>query len=172
MKAITLMIVFMCTIGSAFSQIKLKAPKASPADSSMVKTSDGVQINIKYGSPSLKGRSIGTDLATFGQRWRTGANETTTVSFDKDVTINGKKLAAGKYGLNTIPGKDKTTVIFNKNWEQWGAKFDETADVLTLEVNNKSDGTNSERLKINAEKSGKINLNWGNYGWSVQVKPD
>ncbi|MFZ4261054.1 DUF2911 domain-containing protein [Sphingobacterium sp. HJSM2_6] len=172
MKATTLIIVLICTISTAFSQIKLKAPKTSPTDSSHVKTNDGVQIMIKYGSPSLKGRAIGTDLATFGQRWRTGANETTTVTFDQDVTINGKKLAAGKYGLNTIPGKAKTTLIFNKNWDQWGTKFDESADVLKLDVDNKSDGKNQERLKINAEKSGKINLNWGDYGWSVQVKPD
>lgn len=154
------------------SGMKMNKPKqvASPADSSMVMTSDGVNIKIRYGSPSLKGRTIGTDIVKPGERWRAGANETTTISFDKDVTINGQALAAGKYGLNVIPGEQNSTLIFNKSWQQWGTKFNEADDVLKVEVPNENLSSSQERLKISADASGKIHMAWGNYGLSMQAK--
>lgn len=188
MKNITFLISFLllCTFGyaqkppmpkatmPAAKMTKADKPKqvASPLDSSTVTTSDGVTINIRYGSPSLKGREIGVDLVKPGERWRTGANETTTIEFDKNVTVNGQKLPAGKYGLNTIPGEQSSTLIFNKNWQQWGTKFEEKDDVLKVEVPNETTTASLERLKITADQTGKIHLGWGNYGLSMDVKAD
>lgn len=145
---------------------------ASPLDSSSVTTSDGVKITIRYGSPSLRGRELGVDILKPGERWRTGANETTTVEFDKNVTVNGQQLSAGKYGLNTIPGEQSSTLIFNKNWKQWGTKFDEKEDVLKVEVPNERKSESQERLTITADESGKIHLAWGTYGLSLAIKAD
>src|SRR6187399_2438468 len=66
-------------------------------------------IEISYSRPGVKGRKIFGDLVPFGKVWRTGANGATTVTFGEDVTIGGKKVAAGKYGLLSIPGQTEWT---------------------------------------------------------------
>jgi hypothetical protein len=98
-------------------------------------TIDSVDIVIEYGRPKVNDREIWGGLVPYNKVWRTGADEATTISFGKDVLIEGQKLAAGKYGLFTIPGKEKWTIIFNKVPEQWGAfKYDESQDALRVEV--------------------------------------
>ncbi len=92
-------------------------------------------ITINYSSPSVRGRTIWGDLVPYGKVWRTGANEATTFEVSKDVMIEGKKLAAGKYGLFTIPSEGKWAVIFNTVPDQWGANdYDESKDALRVEV--------------------------------------
>ncbi len=80
-------------------------------------------MDIVYYSPNVNGRKIWDDLVPYGQVWRAGANDNTTISFNDDVTINGKPLAAGIYGLHLIPGKDEWTIIFSKNHTSWGSFF-------------------------------------------------
>ncbi len=172
MKASTILLILtmLCSIG--FAQEQGKKPKASPPDSSKVTTDDGVNIAINYSSPSLKGRELGVDLAKIGEVWRTGANEATTVEFDKNVLVNGQKLPAGKYSLYSIPGENQTTFIFNKTWKQWGTEYDENQDALRIVVDNEENTDNVERLKITAEQDGNIHLAWGNYGLTMNVKAD
>lgn len=94
-----------------------------------------VNIAMEYGSPSVKGRVIYGDLVPYNEVWRTGANEATTIEFSKDAQVEGKPIKAGKYGLFTIPGKDKWVIVFNSVWDQWGAyDYDQSKDVLRVEV--------------------------------------
>lgn len=172
MKTSTIILILTMLFGFSFAQAQEKKPKESPPDSSKVTTDDGVTISINYSSPSLKGRKLGVDLAEIGKVWRTGANEATTVEFDKNVLINGQKLPAGKYSLYSIPGETQTTMILNKTWKQWGTQYDEKADALRVVVDNEENADNVERLKITADKGGKIHLVWGNYGLSMNVKAD
>ncbi len=72
-------------------------------------------IELSYGRPGAKNRKIMGDLVPFGKVWRTGANSATTLTFSQDVTIGGKELKAGKYGLVSIPGEDKWTLIITKD---------------------------------------------------------
>ena len=60
-------------------------------------------------------------LVPYGQVWRAGANENTTITFPDAVTIEGKPLAAGTYGLHMIPNEDQWTVIFSKMHTAWGS---------------------------------------------------
>jgi tetratricopeptide (TPR) repeat protein len=55
--------------------------------------------------------------------WRGGANENTTIKVSHDVTVQGKTLGAGTYGLHFLPGADEWTVIFSKNSTSWGSYF-------------------------------------------------
>ena len=83
---------------------------------------NGTQIVIDYGAPSVKGRTVWGGLEKYGQVWRAGANENTTVSFDKDVKLNGKTIAAGKYGFLLSQMKvGEWVAIFNKKNDAWGA---------------------------------------------------
>lgn len=95
----------------------------------------GVTVTVEYGRPSVAGRAIWGALVPYGKVWRTGADEATTITFSHDVEIEGKSLAAGTYGLFTIPGENEWTVIFNKTARQWGAYgYVEADDALRVEV--------------------------------------
>lgn len=105
-------------------------------------------ITLDYGSPSVKGREIWGGLTPFGEVWRSGANAATTITFSKDVMVEGKALPAGTYALFTIPTKDKVTVIFNSVTDQWGAgNYDATKDVLRVSVSPKAVDKNQEALE-------------------------
>lgn len=96
---------------------------------------EGVGVILEYGRPNVKGREIWGGLVPYDKVWRTGANEATTFSIDKDVMVEGEELAAGTYGLFTIPGESEWVVIFNKVPDQWGAmKYDEGEDALRVTV--------------------------------------
>lgn len=96
---------------------------------------DSVKIAVTYGRPAVKGRAIWGSLVPYGQVWRTGANENTTISFSHNVLIEGKPLAAGKYGLHTIPGETEWVIIFSKNSTAWGSfSYNEAEDALRVTV--------------------------------------
>jgi len=109
---------------------------------------DGVNITIDYSAPSVKGRTIWGKLVKNGKVWRAGANENTTISFDKDITINGKDLPAGKYGFFIIPSeKEDWTIIFNSKNDSWGAfKYKEKEDVLRVTITPVLGDENQEQL--------------------------
>ena len=71
-------------------------------------------IEISYSRPGVKGRKVFGDLVPFGNVWRTGANNATTITFGEEVMIGGKKVPAGKYGLLTIPNANEWTIIITK----------------------------------------------------------
>jgi hypothetical protein len=92
-------------------------------------------ITVAYHRPGVKGRQIWGGLVPYDQPWRMGANEATTFTVSDPVMIEGKELAAGKYSFFAIPGKDKWTLIINKDPEQWGAYgYDPAKDALRVEV--------------------------------------
>lgn len=132
-------------------------------------TIDGTKVSIVYCRPSARGRKMLGDKEPFGQVWRTGANDATTIEFDKPVTVEGKALAAGKYSLFTIPGETEWTIIFNKEVKQWGAyKYKEKDDALRVNVNStKTDFV--ETFTIAVERNA-INLKWETTSVSFSVK--
>src|SRR5579862_1178550 len=92
-------------------------------------------ITITYHRPSVAGREIWGKVVPYGKVWRAGANENTTIAFTDDVSIEGKPLPAGTYGLHTIPDKDQWTVIFSRNSTSWGSfSYDEKEDALRVAV--------------------------------------
>lgn len=98
-------------------------------------TIDGVAVTLEYGRPNVNGREIWGGLVPYGEVWRTGADEATTVTFGQDVMVEGQKLAAGTYSLFTIPGEKEWTVIFNQVANQWGAyEYDSGKDALRVTV--------------------------------------
>jgi hypothetical protein len=95
--------------------------KKSPHDTVTAKINGAIWVT--FGSPAVKGRPIWGGLVPYDKAWRAGADEATLFTTDKDITINGKKLAAGTYSLFLIPTKDKWTYIFNSQTGQWGIKM-------------------------------------------------
>lgn len=112
----------------------LKIPQASTSQTITQNFGLG-KITLNYSRPNVKGRKIFGAMEPYGSVWRTGANSATVISFTEPVKIGGKELAAGEYGLFTIPGKDEWTVIFNKGAKQWGSyEYKESDDALRVKV--------------------------------------
>ncbi len=120
----------------------------------------GIKVIIDYSQPSLKSRGINT-LAPVGKVWRTGANEASWIYFSDNVTINDKLLPKGKYGLFTINNKEKWTIIFNSEWQQWGHyDYEQSKDVLRVEVTSEKVSSSKETFTIEIE-DGEAKLMWG-----------
>lgn len=95
----------------------------------------GTDITIVYHRPNAKGRVIFGELVPFDKVWRTGANNATTFEVSKNVLVGDEVLAAGKYSMHTIPGKDNWTIIFNKTSDQWGSfEYNEADDQLRIKA--------------------------------------
>lgn len=139
-KLVLLLAVFTCFSISSEAQ---KSPRME-ASGEIYETN----IVVDYGAPSVKGRKIWGALEAYDVVWRAGANENTTVSFDKDVMIGGQHLAAGKYGFFIIPKESGDwVVIFNKKNSDWGAyKYDQGQDALRLNIKPEWVDTNQEQL--------------------------
>ena len=131
---------------------------------------------IEYSAPAVKGRTIWGELVPYGKVWRTGANEATTIEFNRDVFINGVRVRAGKYALFSIPDADKWVFILNTVPDQWGAfKYDESKDALRFSVTPQNAPAFSERLTfetkaIEADKTILVSLIWENKMLSWEVK--
>jgi hypothetical protein len=89
---------------------------------------------VVYSRPFKDGRKIFGALQKYGQVWRMGANEATEIEFFRDVTIQTKKVAAGRYILYCIPYEDKWTIILNNDLFTWGLKINTSKDILKADV--------------------------------------
>ncbi len=146
--------------GEGYTIKTIEGGIASPRKE-MVATIGDATVTINYGSPSVKGRTIWGGLEPYDEVWRTGANKATSIKVSQDVNINGEKLAAGTYGLFTIPGKDKWTVIFNKNHDQWGDyDYNAKEDVLRVEVDPMTLPETKEAMDFVLEDGKTVVLKW------------
>lgn len=147
-----------------------KSKRPSPPDKVSETLKSGVMVSVDYSQPSVKGRTIGKEIAPYGQVWRTGANEATVFEVNKDVKINGKTLPAGKYGLYSIPGEKEWIFIFNKTWKQWGTNYTEADDALRVTVKTEKASKFIEKMTFKIEKDGGVELMWGNVEAEFKVK--
>jgi hypothetical protein len=161
MKQILFSLLVLITTGIYGQADKSKLPSPPALEKETLNL--GTVISIDYSQPSVKGRTIGTDLEPMpGKVWRTGANEATIIETDRDVKIEGQPLPAGKYGLFTIMNDDEWTIIFNKTWKQWGAfNYKEADDALRVKVKSGKASQFSEQMTFRIGKDGKITLLWG-----------
>lgn len=145
-----------------------KAKKMPSPPAKAEGTIDGVKVTVDYHQPSARGRKMLGGINPYGEVWRTGANATTSIEFSAPVKIEGKALAAGKYGLYTIPGENEWVIIFNKDIK-WGAyDYKESADVLRVSVKPQKTDSFVETFNIAVEK-GQVTLKWENTKVSFKV---
>jgi len=160
----------------AFKIMQANTKKASPEDTVLYQK-DGTEVSVFYCQPSKKGREIFGGIVPFGQVWRTGANEATTFTTNKSLTIAGKVLPAGKYTLWTIPNKENWKVIFNSKEYGWGVSFggvasrEAAADVLEVEVPVEALATSQELFTISFDEAAPaMILAWDTTKVSVPLK--
>lgn len=148
--------VLILVVAGYVGYLMLTTRSHSPADVARY-SDDDVVIEVFYCRPYKKGRLIfGMEeegaLVPYGQKWRTGANEATEISFSRDVLIDGNLLKAGRYSLYTIPDRDTWTVAFNSKLGYWGKGFgdvfDESLDVLRAKASAQNNLPEAEQFTI------------------------
>ncbi|HMP29201.1 MAG TPA: DUF2911 domain-containing protein [Saprospiraceae bacterium] len=169
----TLLLVLTFYVGNT----QINAPQASPF-ATVTQKIGLTDAKIEYSRPSLKGRKmIGSALVPFGSVWRTGANGIPKITLAHDVTIGGKEVPAGTYGLITIPNLKTWTIILTKNANQWGTydykqeedlvRFDAKFEALTKKAENFTIGFTD--LK---EESASIYIKWELTSVKFPIKHD
>lgn len=166
MKRFTfLMLALVTAVSSSLAQEKPASPQATATGKI-----GAANVKIVYCQPSARGRKIMGGLVPYGEVWRTGANEATTIEIDKPVKIEGKDLAAGKYSLFTIPGENEWTIIINKDAKQWGAyKYKQEDDVLRVAVKPTTTSSAVETFNITVGKDD-VQLKWENTAVAFKIK--
>jgi len=162
-----------CCYGQAQS---LRTPAPSPPQT--VKQDFGISsIEVSYSRPGIKGRKIFGELVPFGKVWRTGANNATTITFGDDVLVAGKKIAAGKYGLLTIPDGGNWTVIISKQLDVTSpAAYKQDMDVARIEAKPMAmrEPVQNFTIQFDDVKSSSCNLSltWENTAVSIPIETD
>jgi tetratricopeptide (TPR) repeat protein len=133
LQKLTLCFALVCLLSAADAQ-QLRTPVPSPTQT--VKQDVGIgSIELSYSRPGVKNRKVFGDLVPFGNVWRTGANNATTLTFSEEVIIGGTKLPAGKYGLLSIPEKNEWTLILTKQTNVTSpAAYKESEDVVRIKA--------------------------------------
>jgi hypothetical protein len=135
-------------------------------------TTDGVvggkKVTITYGRPYLKDRKIGGAVAPYGQVWRTGANEATTLVTEGDLMIGDLKVPAGTYTLYTLPTEKSWKLIVNKQTGQWGTEYQQGMDLGRTDMK-LGTGSHSEQLTLSIGGD-QLKLAWGTVVATVPVK--
>jgi hypothetical protein len=153
----------------------IQFPRPSPK-AKVFQTIGLTDVELIYHRPGVKARVIWGELVPYDKIWRTGANEATTIEFSNDVMIEGSKLAAGTYGLFTIPGKSEWTFIFSKQANLWGTGgYKQEEDALRVKVKPAS-APSCERMHFKfvdvKDDAAKVILHWEKLMVGFTVKVD
>ena len=179
MKKVTITrVLFLTLLGVSISSMIMcqsdKSKRPSPPATATGKV-NGATITIDYSSPAVKGRKIWGGLVPYNKVWRTGANAATLFNTDKDISVEGKSLPAGKYSIYTIPGEKEWVFIFNSQTGQSGVKSNEETsedpakDVLRVTVKPEKSANFNERMKFEVENTG-FSLLWENLKVPVSIR--
>ncbi len=155
---------------------QLSAPRPSPG--AMVSQTIGLtDVSIRYSRPGVKGRKIWGELVPFGEVWRTGANENTTITFSTAVKVEGKEVPAGTYGLQTIPTEKEWTLILSKDADEWGAyNYKPEHDALRVTVTPVPNQHVKERMEFYfddlTDNSATVKLIWEKLSVPFKIEVD
>ncbi|HXC05673.1 MAG TPA: DUF2911 domain-containing protein [Bacteroidia bacterium] len=189
-----LVIMLLVTTGFYAQSPILKSPPNGGNKLASVSERIGItDVSIHYSRPGVKGREgkiYGTPIvhkgfidmrndygASKGAPWRAGANENTTIEFSTDVKVEGKDLAAGRYGFFIAYDSSECTVIFSKNSTSWGHYFyDDKEDALRVKVKPQKLDKSVEWLRYEfmneTENSAVIALEWEKLRIPFKVETD
>jgi hypothetical protein len=165
-------------LGAAYLYLMYRNRTLSPEGNETL-TSGGITVNVRYSRPSVRGRLIfGPEsqdaLQPYGKYWRLGANESTEVTFNRDVLFNNSPLKAGTYRLYAIPGETSFEIGVNTELGKWGAyepNFD--LDILKTKVPVEKISSPVEQYTISLAPAGEgINIvfEWSDTRFVIPVK--
>lgn len=168
------LVAFLLSANSVTAQ-KFPDPDKSPLDIAMYRGEDKApRVKVIYSRPQVNDRQIFGKMQKYGQVWRTGANESTEITFYRDMMLGDKKVKAGTYTLFTIPGEKEWTVILNKDLDTWGAYgYKEERDLLRVKTPARKTEKNIEYMSISFQpktEGADLLLGWENTYIQVPIE--
>lgn len=158
--------------GRGRTEVTLAAPRAPQRPASVP-----VKIWIDYGQPHARGRVVMGTLVPFDTVWRTGANSSTTLSTDVDLTIGDTFVPKGVYSLFSLPTRAGWALVVNKQTGQWGTAYDASRDFARIPMATRtlSDAVESFTIALVPAQDappahGRLVLAWGTVEGSVPWK--
>lgn len=150
--------------------------RASPVDLARTWLGDSTYVKVHYSAPRKRDRQVFGQLVPYGEMWRTAANESSEITFSKDVTFGGQAVPAGTYTLFTIPGEATWTVILNRTLGSNGTGgYDAALDAARVEVPAQTTRATYEPFTItfaDGEGGGKrLRLVWDQTVVDVPIQP-
>jgi hypothetical protein len=134
----------------------------------------GKTVVIDYSRPKMRGRKIMGGLVPYGEVWRTGANEATSLKTAVDLDIAGTKVPAGSYTIYSLPAEGKWKLIINKQTGQWGTEYDQSKDLARIDLAQTKLPSPLEQFTIEFDKtsgdSANLVLEWETTKLSVPVR--
>ena len=177
MKKLSLLVLAFLFITGLNAQIATPQPSPKSSITQRVGLTD---FTLTYSRPSVKSRVVFGDLVPYGEKWRTGANESTVLKFNDDISIEGQPLKAGEYAIYSIPDKFNFEWIFYKNTSSWGIPEEWKEDEVALRVKTPVTMVNTKRETLTftfddiTNTSSALTLSWENMITSckITVNPD
>jgi hypothetical protein len=152
-----------------------KSSRPSPPAKAECRLSNGKTVTVDYSSPRAKGRKIFGGLVPYGQVWRAGANEATTLVTTSDIEVGGKAVPTGKYTIFAIPAEDKWTLVISKKTGEWGTAYPGPEnDLARIDMKVSKTSAPVEIFAIAFDQTGNgcpMRMEWENTSASVDLKP-
>jgi hypothetical protein len=172
--AAVFVVLLMSAVSPAQQEDKSKRP--SPPGTAEV-TLKGKKVSIEYSRPSARGRKVAGNLIPYGQVWRTGANEATTLKTEVGLNIGGAKVPAGTYTIYTLASENTPwKLIINKQTGQWGTEYHQDQDLARVDLEKSQTKQPVEQFTISFDKKDDANallvMEWENTRVSVPVKAE
>ena len=151
-------------------------PRVSPKET-VNATVGEAKVTIVYSRPYTKDpktgekRKIWGGLVPFGQVWRLGANEATTFTTDKELTLGGNDIEPGTYTLYLLPEAEGAKLIVNKQTGQWGTKYDEKQDLVRIGMKKDPVAKPVDQFTITVENN-KLRLTWDDVQYSAPIQAE
>jgi hypothetical protein len=128
---------------------------------------------VDYSSPRAKGRKIFGGLVPYGEVWRTGANDATSLVTNANLTADGKDIPAGSFTIFTVPEQDKWALIVNKHTGEWGIPYKyESEELARIPMQVSKTSAPVENFTISFDQSGgacTLQVSWENTKASVRL---
>lgn len=175
MKKLSILL-FVITFISHLTFAQLNLPPSSP-DAEFKQQVGFTELKVKYSRPGAKGRKIFGGLVPYGELWRTGASDATTIHFSDTVHVNGNIIPAGTYSLFTIPNQEEWTIIINKDTAMHGASnYSKDQDLVRFMIKPEKSLRfyDSFTIEVNdiVKGSASIYLLWENTQIKLNLKTD
>lgn len=177
-RVITVIAVVIALLAIAAFYLNYRNRTLSPPGDASV-TSGDLKVSVTYSRPSVRGRLIfGREdqdaLLPYGKYWRLGANESTEITFNKDVLFNGEPVKAGTYKMYAVPGKESFQIGLNTVTGKWGySEPDYSKDILKTSVAVETIPTPVEQFTISLDPSNSgVNVicEWSTTRFTIPVK--